>query len=102
MTADLDISDTMLPESDPRDEAVRTLDAMCRELVETVRKIETETNERMIGRLEERIFTMTDAIHAKQRDLYLNRGINVSISHTQDGLPVRVNRPRKLKMWGLP
>ena len=96
-------STEVLPASDRRDQLVRELDAMCRDLVQTVHRlndISRSGNERMIGRLEERVYTMTDAIHAKQRTAYLDEGIPISISHTVDGLPIRVNKPRRVNIWG--
>lgn len=99
----LNESTETLPPSDPRDAAVKELDSLCRELVQTVHAIQAEEragNQRQIGRLEERIFTMVDRIHSQQRDLYLNRGINVVISHTAEGLPIRVNKVSKLNLWG--
>ena len=80
---------------------------MCRQLIETVHEINrlcaaTPCDERMVGRLEERIFAMTDAIHRRQRELYLREGIALAITHTEEGLPIRVNRQRKLTLWGAP
>lgn len=92
-----------LPPADPRDAAVKELDSMCREVIESVHKLEEMNragNERMIGRLEERIYRITDEIHARQRKLYLDDGILIAISHTIDGLPIRVNKPRKTNLWG--
>ena len=103
MAIDLKESTETLPPSDRRDQAVKEIDAMCRDLIETVHKLERiskePNSERMIGRLEERIFTATDAIHKKQRDLYLDEGIMISISHTLDGLPIRVNKARRMMIW---
>ena len=101
----LEVSNLELPARDPRGEAVKELEDMCAELVKTVHTLQNESrkpgNDRMVGRLEERIYTMTDAIHRRQRELYLNENIQISISHTQDGLPIRVNKPRKVNLWGI-
>lgn len=94
-------SSEKLPPSDPREAVFTELDKMCRELVETVHLIHQERNERMIGRLEERIYTMVDNIHRRQREAYLNDGIFVAVTHTEDGLPIRATKTRKVQLWGL-
>lgn len=94
-----------LPASDRRDQVMRQLESMCRDLIQTVHRLHDQIygdkNERMIGRLEERVYTMTDEIHRVQRSAYLDEGIQISISHTQDGLPIRVVKPRKVNLCGL-
>lgn len=93
-----------IPASDRRDQLVRELDAMCRDLIQTIHKLEEATrscNERMIGRLEERIYTMTDDIHSVQRNAYLDEGIQIAIAHTVDGCPIRVSKPRRVNLWGI-
>ena len=99
-TIELAESTESLPESDRTDQLVRELDAMCRDLVQTVHRLHATNDERMLGRLEERVYTMTDAIHAKQRAAHLDEGINICISHTVDGLPIRVNKVRRMPLWG--
>ena len=96
-----EVSNLELPSRDKRGEAVKEIDEMCAALVKTVHELHDTKDERMAGRLEERIYTMTDAIHRRQRDLYLNENIQISISHTQDGLPIRVNKTRRVNLWGL-
>lgn len=96
----LEVSKLELPPRDPRGEAIKELDDMCAALIKTVHALNATKEERMVGRLEERVYTMTDAIHRRQRELYLNENIQISISHTQDGLPIRVNKVRKVNLWG--
>lgn len=102
---EMKISSVSLPARDPRGEAVVELGDMCAALVKTVHELQDairkNENERMIGRIEERVYTMTDAIHRRQRELYLNSNILIAIDHTQDGLPVRVNKARRLNLWGI-
>lgn len=104
MAPELTVSAVGLPPADNREAAIAELSAACREIVETVHKLYAEHHGegrgRIIGRLEERIYTMAEAIHRRQRELYLDRGIWVAIAHTEDGLPVRVSPHRKVNLWG--
>jgi len=91
-----------LPPSDRRDQIVKEIDAACREVVEVTHKLQDETNERMIGRLEERWFTLRRKVFELQERAYLDEGIYVSISASEDALPIRVNKVKKMLPWGLP
>lgn len=99
---DFKISSETLPDANPREVAIKELDALCRECIEVahlMQKAESEKNERLIGRYEERIYTLVDTVHKRQRYWDQERGVYLAISHTQEGLPVRVNPSWKRRLW---
>ena len=94
------VSTEKLPEPGSRADFVARLSEMCHEVCELARHIHSGRNERMLGRLEERIYTKVDEIHRIQREAYLDHGFNIVVSHTAEGLPVRVNSISKRSLWG--
>lgn len=111
------ISDVALPEKDERDEAIKSLDAKCREicnLAHDVRDADRELfalqhgggGEKLVaaavkfGTLRERIYNLKDEIERDLRHYNQERGFCICVSHTQEGLPVRVAKARKVPLWG--
>ena len=99
-------STSEIPPSDPRAAACALLNKMCRDCIETCRELQNEErkpdgqrNDRLVGRLEERLFTMVDEIHKEQRRLYLDQGIQIYIGHTSSGLPIMVHPANKKRLW---
>lgn len=91
-----------VPKHDRRLQLVGELQALCEEIVKVTHALNRETNERMIGRLEERWFTLRRAIVDKQADAYLNEGIYVDVASTDKLLPIRVREVNKMSPWGRP
>ena len=70
-------SSEKLPPSDQHDELVRTVDARCAQLREQIERAVEDYN---FGReISKRIY----------------------LSHTEEGLPIRVSKAKKIPLWGI-
>lgn len=114
-----EISDIEIPAKDTRDEAIKRLDAKCRvicNLANDVRDASRELSEldrdkadgqKLIasavkfGALRERLYNLKDEIEADIRHYNQDCGFDICVSHTQEGLPVRVSKTRKVPLWGI-
>ena len=119
MRAAFDISDITIPDKDTRDEAIKRLDAKCRvicnlanDVRDAYRKMEAVKRESKdinalckagmaFGELRERLYNLKDEIEADIRMYNQKCGFDICVSHTQDGLPVRVSKVRKVPLWGI-
>ena len=112
-----EISDVALPPKDERDKAIKSLDAKCREicnLANDVRDAERDLAAARDGRgggdlvnaavkfgtLCERLYNLKDEIELDLRHYNQDCNFNICVSHTQEGLPVRVAKLRKVSLWG--
>lgn len=114
-----EISEITLPAKDTRDESIKRLDAKCRvicnlanDVRDAYRKMEAVKRESKdinalcnagmaFGELRERLYNLKDEIEADLRMYNQKCGFDICVSHTQDGLPVRVSKVRKVPLWGI-
>lgn len=114
-----DISDIALPAKDTRDEAIKRLDAKCRvicNIANDLRDADHDLAELQRGKsngqklvdaavkfgtLRERLYNLKDEIESELRHYNQDCGFDICVSHTQEGLPVRVSKVRKVPLWGI-
>lgn len=123
-------SQEKLPPSDPHDELVRTVDARCaqlrekcwkmREIVRTYddvrRAYELSVADGNPGNLDDVMIAFRDCSAMEREILNLREKIERSVedynfgrepnkriylSHTEEGLPIRVSKVRKTPLWGM-
>ena len=123
-------SSEKLPPSDPHDELVRTVDARCAQLREKCwkmryivkhygdvrREYETSVADGHPGDLDEvmvafrdcssmerEIINLREQIERAVEDYNFGREISkrIYLSHTEEGLPIRVSKAKKIPIWGI-
>lgn len=122
-------STELLPDRSDRDAAVKSLEAKCRRIVNlahdvaeaehNLSRLESEvkaaaaggsakpelfdefrTAAVRFGTLEADLYNLKDEIEAELKVANRDRHFGIYVSHTQEGLPIRVSTTRKVPLWG--
>lgn len=123
------VSTESLPDRSERDEAVKSLEAKCQKIVNlahdlqaaqsTVFRLESDLRtllidgakaddallaygeaQRRFGALEADLYNLKDQIEEELKIANRDKRFGIYVSHTAEGLPIRVSKSLKKPLWG--